>query len=153
MQVEGGWDDLPQGHPTEDHEDWIKWRGYRVKMPNWWQELVGIPGINNFWELTWKIRASFELPWMKNEDQNVDNVYSAPPAPKWYLTERLLTTSKPDIPLSRYQGGGVSKDFGLCTSPAVLGRKVQTAYAQLTLPFGRVHAGVEMDNGAICGLL
>ena len=46
-----------------------------------------------------------------------------------YLTERLPTTSKPNIPLSGYQGGTVSKDFGLCTSPAVLGGKVQPAYA------------------------
>ena len=62
MQAEGRRGDLPQGPPVEDHEDWIEWRGCRVKMPNWWWELVGILGINNFWELTQKIRASFELP-------------------------------------------------------------------------------------------
>ena len=66
--------------------------------------------------------------------------------PHMYPTERLLTTSKPDIPLSRYQGGTVS-------SPAVLGGEVQTAYAWPTMPFGGMHAVVEMGNGAIHGLL
>ena len=70
-----------------------------------------------------------------------------------YLTERLPTASKPNIPLSGYQGGAVSKDFGLHPSPAVLGREVQPTYARLTMPFGGMHAGIEMGNGAICGLL
>ena len=67
--------------------------------------------------------------------------------------ERLTTASKPNIPLSGYQGGAISKDFGLCTSPAVLGREVQPAYAQPTTPFGGMHAGIETGNGAIHGLL
>ena len=46
----------------EDHEKWIEWRGCRVHTPDWWWKLVEIPGINNFWELAQKIRASFEIP-------------------------------------------------------------------------------------------
>ena len=72
MQGEGN---PSQGPPVEDYEDWIEWRGCRVDMPNWWQELVGIPGINDFWELAQKIRAYFELPQVKSEAQGVENHY------------------------------------------------------------------------------
>ena len=62
MQEEGGGSNVSQGTPAEDYEDWIKWRGHRINTPDWWWELVGIPGINDFQELTQKIRASFKLP-------------------------------------------------------------------------------------------
>ena len=52
MQGEGN---PSQGPQVDDYEDWIEWRGCRVDMPNWWWELVGIPGITNFWELIQKI--------------------------------------------------------------------------------------------------
>ena len=52
MQEECGGDNLPQGPPAEDYEDWNEWRGHRVNTPELWQELVGIPGINDFWKLT-----------------------------------------------------------------------------------------------------
>ena len=70
-----------------------------------------------------------------------------------YLTERLPTASKPDIPLSGYQGGAISKDFGLHTSPTALGGEVQPTYAKPTTPFGGMLAGIEMGNGSICYLL
>ena len=62
MQGKGRGSNLPQGPLAEDYKDWIEWRGHRVNTPHWWQELVGIPGINDFWELGQKIRASFKLP-------------------------------------------------------------------------------------------
>ena len=44
--------------PVTEYENWIVWRSCQVHMPDWWWELVGIPGIGNFWELARKIRAS-----------------------------------------------------------------------------------------------
>ena len=72
-----------QGPWAEDYKDQIEWRGHRGNTPDWWWELVGIPGINYFQELTQKISASFELPLVKSEAQDVKNDYSAPPAPKF----------------------------------------------------------------------
>ena len=46
--------------PMKEYERWIVWRGHQVHTPNWWQELVGIPKIDDFWELAWKIRVSYE---------------------------------------------------------------------------------------------
>ena len=90
MQEESGGSNLSQGSLVEDYKDWIKWRACRVSTPNWWQELVGIPGINNFWELTWKIRASFEILQVGNKAQNVENDYLAPPAPKCICQKEFL---------------------------------------------------------------
>ena len=59
MQEEDEQTDLSQGPPAEDYENWIEWRGCRVHTPNWWQELVGTPRINDFQQLAQKIQASF----------------------------------------------------------------------------------------------
>ena len=66
------------------------WRGHRVNTPNWWWELVGMPGINNFREVAQKIRPSFELPHMKSKAQDVENDYLAPPAPKCICWKEFL---------------------------------------------------------------
>ena len=60
----------------------IEWRGCWVHTPDWWWELVGMPGINDFQELVQKIRASFEVPQAKSKAQGVEKDYMAPPAPK-----------------------------------------------------------------------
>ena len=51
---------------------------------------MGIPGINDFQKLTKKIRASFELPQVKSKAQDVENEYSAPPAPKCICQKEFL---------------------------------------------------------------
>ena len=49
----------------EDYERWVEWRGQKVATPTWWQELLEILEVNDVQELSWKTRASFELPqWM-----------------------------------------------------------------------------------------
>ena len=39
---------------------------------------MGIPGINDFWELAQKIRACFDLPQVKSKAQDVKNNYLVP---------------------------------------------------------------------------
>ena len=48
--------------PVTKYENWIVWRSCQVHMPDWWWELVGIPGIDDFQALAQKIRASYEVP-------------------------------------------------------------------------------------------
>ena len=57
--------------------------------------------------------------------------------------EGIPATSKPNVPLPGFQGETVSEDSGLHTSPTVLGGEVQPTDAQLTTPFGEVHARIE----------
>ena len=45
---------LPLWEPSvKEYEKWIVWRGHQAHTPNWWWELVDIPGIDDFWELAW----------------------------------------------------------------------------------------------------
>ena len=135
MQEEGKWSDLLQGPPAEDYENWIEWRGCRVHTPDWWQELVGIPGINDFQQLTWKIQASFELPQAKSIAQSVDNDYSAQPAPKCICWKEFLPPPNLMFPSQDFREGQSQK--------TILGRKGQLTDTWLTTPFGEVHARIE----------
>ena len=66
-QKEGKGSDLLPEPLAKEYEKWIEWRGCRVHTPDWWWELVGIPGINDFQELVQKIRASFEVLQAKSK--------------------------------------------------------------------------------------
>ena len=136
MQGEG---DPSQGPPAEGYEDWIEWRGCRVNTPDWGAHPENKSHLWAHPSKEWSTRC-----WEQLFGTSSSQVY---------LMERLPTASKLDIPLSGYQGGAISKDFGLCTSPAVLVGEVQPTYAQLTMPFGGMHAGIEKGNGTIHGLL
>ena len=77
----------------------------------------------------------------------------------WYLQPPSASARRNSYHLqiqclpARISGRQASEDFGLCTSPTVLGRKVQPANARLTTPFGKICARTEEGDGAICGLL
>ena len=67
-------------------------------MSDWWKELVGIPGIDEFWELTQKIRASFEILQVKSEAQGGDNDYLSLPAPACICWKDFLPPPDPRFP-------------------------------------------------------
>ena len=69
-----------------------------ICMPNWWKELVGILGVDDFWELTQKIRASFEIPQVRSKTQGGDNNYLAPPAPTCIYQKDFLPPPDPRFP-------------------------------------------------------
>ena len=94
-QGEGGRSDPSLGPSMENYEKWIEWRSLCICMPDWWKELIGIPGIDNFWELTQKMRASFEIPQVRSKAQGRDNNYSAPPAPTCICREDFLPPPDP----------------------------------------------------------
>ena len=108
-QGEDSGSNLSQESLAEDYEDWIKWKRRRVNTPNWWQELLGIPGVDNFWELTWKIRASFELPQVMSEVRDVENYYLAPPAPKYIHQNAFLLCLNLMFPCQDIREGQLQK--------------------------------------------
>ena len=109
MQKEGEGSDLSQEPLAEDYKKWIEWRGCWVHTPDWWQELVGIPGINDFQELTQKVRASFEIPQVKIKAQDVKNDYLAPPAPKCICWKEFLPLPNPMFPSQYFREGQSQK--------------------------------------------
>ena len=98
MQNEGKGSDLLQEPLVEDYEKWIEWRGCWVHTPDWWWELVGILGINDFQELAQKIRASFEIPPAKSKAQDVKKQLFSTTSPQVPLPEGIPATSKPNVP-------------------------------------------------------
>ena len=108
-QEEGKGSDVSQEPSVEDYEKWIEWRRCQVHTPNWWWELVGIPGINDFQELIQKIRAFFETSQAKSKDQNVNNNYLAPPAPKCICQKELIPLSNPTFPSQEFREGESQK--------------------------------------------
>ena len=81
LQGEGKTSDPPPEPSVENYEKCVKWRSLCVCMLAWWKELIGIPDLGSFWELTQKIRATFEIPQVRCEVQGGDNDYWAPSAP------------------------------------------------------------------------
>ena len=59
---------------------------------------MGIPGLSDFQELAWKIRASFELPWQMSEIHDIKNYYMAAPAPKCICQREFLPPPNPMFP-------------------------------------------------------
>ena len=58
-------------------------------MPCWWRELRAIPGVEDPWKVTWKIRASFSIPQIRGKDF-LGQDYTAPPAPKCLIQNVFL---------------------------------------------------------------
>ena len=64
--------------PVEDFESWVTWRAQVHDMPDWWQELTEVPGIEDHKKLAWEVQASFELPQQISEWHSVENYHQAP---------------------------------------------------------------------------
>ena len=48
---------------------------------DWWQELTGVPGIDDHEKLAWEVWVSFKLLQQITEWHHVENYHQAPPAP------------------------------------------------------------------------
>ena len=66
---------------------------------------MGIPGIDYFWELAQKIRASYEIPWVRSEAQEVENDYSVPPSPKCICQKAFLPRPGPMFSCQDFREG------------------------------------------------
>ena len=64
-------------------------------MPDWWQELAEVPGIDNHQELAWEVWASFELPQQISEQHSVENYYQAPLVPPCICWKSFLPQHDP----------------------------------------------------------
>ena len=42
--------------------NWVRWKVGKCDTPNWWAELLTVPGENETRRLAQEVRASFQLP-------------------------------------------------------------------------------------------
>ena len=47
--------DLPPEPSVGNYEVWVEWQGCQVDTPDWWEELVAIPHVDNAWKLAQKV--------------------------------------------------------------------------------------------------
>ena len=79
--------------PVEELESWVIWRSWMQDMPGWWQELPGVPGVDDPKKLAWEVWASFQLPWRISKQHRVENYHQAPPAPSCLHCKSFLPLS------------------------------------------------------------
>ena len=63
--------------PVEDLENWVTWRAQVLDTPDWWQELIEVPGIDDHEKVAQEVWASFELPQKISEWHRVENYHQA----------------------------------------------------------------------------
>ena len=78
-------------------------------MPDWWEEMVVMPHVDDHHSLTWKVHTSFEIPGVRCKALKVCNDYSSPPAPKYIGRKAFLPIPDPRIPCQDYREGQPQK--------------------------------------------
>ena len=100
---------LLQEPSVEKYEVLVEWRGCQLDTPDWWGELVAIPHIDDHQKLAQKIRASFEILWIRSKAQKVKNDYLLPPTPKCVGQKAFLLILHPKLPCQDYREGQLQK--------------------------------------------
>ena len=81
LNFKGSVEDYLSEPSVSDVEIWLQWQAQQLGTPAWWSELEAIPGVEDPWELTHKIWASFYIPEVKIR-AFLEQEYTAPPTPK-----------------------------------------------------------------------
>ena len=116
-------------------------------MPDWWQELAMVPGVDDHEKLAHEVWASFQLPKGLANGTGRE-VSPGPLAPPCLLQENFLPPS--DSKFACWDIRELQWDSSLCQSPPVLGGKGQTAYQRSTTPFDWEHSGAQGGDEVLC---
>ena len=65
---------------TLDFGLWVPWKVERCETPEWWMELLAVPGKEDARKLSREVRVSFGLPWWLQELGSREATLQAPPA-------------------------------------------------------------------------
>ena len=61
--------------PVKELHRWVAWKAETCKTPDWWRELLAVPGVQDCKELVWKVQASFHHPKRASEVNKMENYY------------------------------------------------------------------------------
>ena len=68
----------PPEPPINELCKWVTWKAKLVKTPDWWRELLAVPGVLNCKKLVQKVWASFRHPKRISEVNKTENYHQAP---------------------------------------------------------------------------
>ena len=71
---------MPPEPDTVDFGQWVKWKSERCETPDWWGELLTLPGKEDTKRLAREVRTSFTLPQCMRELDSREATLQAPPA-------------------------------------------------------------------------
>ena len=121
--------------PVEDFKSWVTWRAQVHDMPDWWQELTAIPGIEDHKKLAQEVWASFKLPRQISKWHSVENYHQAPPAPLCISQKSFLLQHDSKFACWYIKELQLEKMVAYAQGPPVLGRESQSAYSGPTTTF------------------
>ena len=52
----------PLEPPVGELCEWVTWKAKMTEIPDWWRELLALPGVPNCKKLAWQVWASFSHP-------------------------------------------------------------------------------------------
>ena len=81
---------MPPEPDTADFGQWVKWKLERCETPDWWEELLAIPGKEDARRLARQVRASFMLPQQMQELDSREAILQAPPAPPCLCRKKFM---------------------------------------------------------------
>ena len=68
----------PPESPLKELHRWVTWKAKMCKTPDWWRELLAVPGVPNCKKLVQKVQASFSHAKRVSEVNRMKNYYQAP---------------------------------------------------------------------------
>ena len=81
---------MPPEPDTADFSQWVKWKSERCEIPDWWEELLAVPGKEDARRLAREVRASFALPQQMQELDSREATLQAPPAPSCLCRKKFM---------------------------------------------------------------
>ena len=64
--------------PVKELCKWVAWKTEMCETPDWWRELLAVPGVKDYKELVQKVWALFCHPKRASEVNKTENYYKAP---------------------------------------------------------------------------
>ena len=64
--------------PVKELCEWVVWKAKMCETPDWWRELLAVPGVKDCKEIVQKVWASFHHPKRASEVNKMENYYQAP---------------------------------------------------------------------------
>ena len=84
---------MPPEPDITDFGQWVSWKSERCETPDWWEELLAVPGKEDERRLAREVRASFTLPQQMWKLYSREATLQAPPCTAMSLQKEVYAPS------------------------------------------------------------
>ena len=86
-------EETPPEPNITDFSKWVPWKSERCKTPDWWEELLAVPGNKDARRLAREVRVSFILPQQMWELDSREATLQAPPTPLCLCRKKFMPSA------------------------------------------------------------